>query len=296
MSQNSAIAWCDATWNPFFGCSKVSDGCTNCYALGLAWRHENNPKSPYYHTGIAEKRNGKVLWTGKVVAAEDALTRPMRWRKPQRIFVNSMSDLFHEDIPDKLIDEVFAVMALCPQHTFIVLTKRAERMREYLSSGRATAVGMETFDLTLGSLCRDASSNVGTGVMLTGDIAHLKAWPLSNVWLGVSVEDQKNWEARRDYLYKTPAAVKFLSCEPLLGNIWLADNIEWLNWVIVGSESGHRARYFDDAWARDIRDQCQLAGVPFFFKQHIINGKKVETPKLDGQRWTQYPGDKTGRP
>ncbi len=266
MSRNSAIAWCDATWNPFFGCSKVSDGCTNCYALGLAWRHENNPKSPYYHTGIAEKRNGKVLWTGKVVAAEDALTRPMRWRKPQRIFVNSMSDLFHEDISEELIDKVFAVMALCPQHTFIVLTKRAERMQDYLDTAHCCG----THWLTEISL----------------------QWPLSNVWLGISVEDQKNWEARRDYLYETPAAVKFLSCEPLLNSIWLADNIKWLDWVIVSSESGHRARYFDDAWARDLRDQCQRVGVPFFFKQHLVNGKKVETPELDGQRWTQYPGDK----
>lgn len=222
MSDGTKISWTNETWNPIVGCSLASPGCTNCYAMNMAWRQEHGFKTPHY-AGTTKKVNGNAVWTGKIAMAPDStLTKPLKRRKPTMYFVNSMSDLFHEDVPDEWIDRVFAVMALCPQHTFQVLTKRADRMRNYLSSGRATAVGMAALELVCQSLAENEKSRVGSGIILTGDIAHLKDWPLPNVWLGVSAEDQRRADERIPVLLDTPAAVRFVSIEPQLEHIDLS--------------------------------------------------------------------------
>ena len=266
MGDKSKIEWTEATWNPVVGCSVVSPGCTNCYAMRMA-RRLDRPGSHY--EGTTRVVNGKPVWTGAVKQApEHTLTAPLRWRKPRRIFVNSMSDLFHEDAPDEWIDRIFAVMALSPQHTFQVLTKRPERMRAYI-----------------------ADANISTSAPLGKAITRLSrtlpldarffAWPLPNVWLGTSVEDQKRADERIPHLLATPAAVRFLSVEPLLGPVEIyGPHANWatnpantdeeatvVDWVIVGGESGPGARPMDPDWARSIRDQCQAAGVHFFMKQ-----------------------------
>lgn len=195
------ISWTDRTWNPIRGCSRVSEGCRFCYAEGVAYRF-SGPGQPY--EGLARKVNGRAAWTGKVRLVESALTEPLSWRKPARIFVNSMSDLFHEHVSDEFIAAVFGVMAAAPQHTFQVLTKRAERMREVVS-----ALSVE--------LVRECTLKL-TGRMIRGD------WmlPLPNVWLGVSCEDQQRADERIPLLLQTPAVVRFVSCEPLLGPIDLS--------------------------------------------------------------------------
>ena len=296
MAENSKIEWTDATWNPIVGCSVTSPGCTNCYAMTMAARLERMGSERY--TGLTKPSKAGPVWTGVLRQAPEAtLLQPLRWRQPRRIFVNSMSDLFHEDVPDEWIDQVFAVMALAPQHTFQVLTKRAARMRAYLSAARAHPVGLAALDLTRACHARDADSAIGSGIMLQGDIAHLKVWPLPNVWLGVSVEDQPRANERIPHLLATPAAKRFLSCEPLLGLVELRrlgndsalgqfklnalDGLTYvaggayrdippipsLDWIIVGGESGSGPRPMHPDWARSLRDQCQAANVPFFFKQ-----------------------------
>jgi protein gp37 len=214
-------------------------------------------------------------WTGAVRLVEDALTEPLHWRKPQRIFVNSMSDLFHEDVPDTFIDRVFAVMALCPQHTFQLLTKRADRMRDYMLSRSTSAYFWK-------AACPDGYAFDYQGISLL-------PFPLPNVWLGVSVENQRFADERIPLLLQTPAAVRFISAEPLLGPVDLTRvqtdtgvvNALWnyerrddapapwsrIEWVIVGGESGPGARVCDVAWVRSIVQQCQAAGVPVFVKQ-----------------------------
>jgi protein gp37 len=241
MSDKTGIQWCDATWNPVVGCSIVSPGCTNCYAMGMAARiermnvgrhapHARRPEDipPSIYDGLTKQSKVSAVWTGDVrLARDETLTLPLRWKRPRRIFVNSMGDLFHESVPDAWIDRVFAVMALSPQHTFLVLTKRSKRMREYMIPALETRVGGEAFDLTCRSLATNPKSKVGDGVKLTGDIAHLKVWPLPNVWLGVSAEDQTRADERIPDLLATPAAVRFVSAEPLLSALdlsgWLYD-------------------------------------------------------------------------
>lgn len=293
MAESSTIEWTDATWNPIAGCSLKSPGCTHCYAMPTAYRHELMSAalgrvSPY--TGLTRKVNGKAVWTGDMRLVEAALTLPLRWTKPRRIFVNSMSDLFHESVPDDWIDRVFAVMALCPQHTFQVLTKRADRMRAYLTDA--------SFGLRVGGeLMRSARGHAGAEAMVIG-LTHqlsVQGQPLPNVWLGVSAEDQRRADERVPDLLATPAAVRFVSAEPLLGPIDFhklpleADGyrasalfghevagavgqcIDWvppLDWIIVGGESGPGARPMHPDWARQIRDACAAAGVAFHFKQH----------------------------
>jgi protein gp37 len=277
MSDNSAIEWTDASWNPVTGCSKVSEGCRNCYAEALSLRFGRS-KKPWAAQFAAEN----------VVLHPDRLGYPLKWKEPRRIFVNSMSDLFHENVPDTFVVKVFDVMRQAPQHTFQVLTKRPERMRELV--GRWT----EKYALRMleegGMACQ---------------------WPLPHVWLGTSVEDQKSADARIAKLLETAASVRFLSCEPLLAPINLCQAMsaptdhehgptcrEWLaglGWVIVGGESGPRHRPFDLDWARDLRDQCQAAGIPFFFKQ--VGGR---TPKaggrlLDGRTWDEAPAQADSR-
>jgi protein gp37 len=257
----TGIEWTDATWNPVRGCTRVSEGCRNCYAERVAARF-SGPGKPYH--GFAEAGRAGSLWTGKVELVTSTLAKPLRWRKPMRIFVNSMSDLFHESLPEIDVAEVFRVMARCPQHIFQILTKRPNVMLERMPRMRATFPDR-----------------------------------LEHVWLGVSVEDQRTADERIPLLLQTPATVRFVSYEPALGPVdfrqlndgsWydregaqcydaLAGNAYYrdgehglgggprVDWLIVGGESGPGARRFDLAWARSVVEQCREAGVACFVKQ-----------------------------
>ena len=230
----SSIEWTEETWNPLTGCTKISPGCKNCYAERMAKRL-HAMEQPNYRNGF------------KLTLHEHALEVPMHWRAPRTVFVNSMSDLFHDDVPLEFILRVFDVMQRAAAHTFQVLTKRAERLEQL-------------------------SPRIG--------------WT-DNVWMGVSVE-RDDYVFRIDHLRRTGASVKFLSLEPLLGplpNLDLSD----IDWVIVGGESGPRARPMDPRWALDIRDQCVAAQVPFFFKQWGGPNKKKSGRKLDGRTWDAMP-------
>lgn len=246
MSDGTGIEWTDATWNPIVGCSVVSPGCKRCYAMRFAGARLQHVPA---YAGLTQATKAGHVWTGEVRMQESVLEQPLAWRKGRRIFVNSMGDLFHEDVPDAWIDRVFAVMAACPQHQFQVLTKRAERMRRYVSAlpQRPAAV------------CR-------AGEAMGLDIGRC-TWPLPNVWLGVSAEDQERWDERVPHLWQTRAAIRFVSAEPLLGSITEPCFIADLDWLIVGGESGPRARPMHPSWPREMRDQCRTHGVPFFFKQ-----------------------------
>ena len=275
MADNTKIEWTDATWNPVTGCTVVSDGCSNCYAMRLAGgilrRHPSRE-------GLTKHGPNGPVWTGEVRLNEAWINHPIFWRKPRMVFVCTHGDLFHEAVPDEWIDRVFAVMALCPQHTFQVLTKRPERMKEYLSGQDGGIV--DAADFLAKKLDRyTLSGNAGHLCSWTeyGDTrCDIAPWPLPNVWLGVSVEDQATAEERIPHLMETPAAVRFLSAEPLLGPVNLFDACQInnrpnqasaLDWVIVGGESGPNARPMDADWARSLRDQCASDDVPFFFKQ-----------------------------
>ncbi len=221
------------TWNPVVGCTAVSPGCDHCYAARLASGRLRG--TPTYH-GLAE---GGVF-NGTVRLLPDRLAEPLHWRSPQRVFVNSMSDLFHADVPEEFIARVFDVMRRCPQHTFHVLTKRAERMERVVTR------------VALGKLDVERRPAV-------------ESRPSMNVWIGVSVESPAYYSRIR-HLQRTPAVVRFLSCEPLLAP--LPDlPLDGIDWVIVGGESGPGARPMHPDWVRSIRDQCRAAGVAFFFKQ-----------------------------
>lgn len=281
----SKIEWTEKTWNPIVGCSIVSPGCTNCYAMKMAARLEamgasdkqrwTKPHDPAvrlsHYAGLTKPSKGGPVWTGNLAQApEHILLEPLRRKKPTMYFVNSMGDLFHEDVPDEWIDRVFAVMALCPQHTFQVLTKRSARMRRYFDD--AGEVARQWF-------VASAAARMVEDGDTTMDVISTGLWPLPNVWLGVSTEDQKRADERIPDLLATPAAVWFVSAEPLLGPIdfqtdlrryldmGLASRHSCVGWLIVGGESGSDARPMHPDWARDIRDQCEAAGVPFFFKQ-----------------------------
>lgn len=234
MAANSKIEWTEATWNPVTGCTKISSGCLNCYAYSFAKRLQamGNPR---YRNGF------------NVTLHEDLLERPLSWRKPRMIFVNSMSDLFHEDIPFEFIAKVFSTMEKAHWHTFQVLTKRTERLKELYPQLN---------------------------------------WP-SNIWLGVSVED-KGAKHRIEALRNTPAAIKFLSCEPLIDDLGDLD-LSGIDWVIVGGESGPKARVMEPDWARSIRDECIRNNIPFFFKQWGGVNKKKAGRLLDNKIWEQYP-------
>jgi protein gp37 len=243
VSDGSAIEWTDASWNPVRGCSRVSEGCRNCYAEGVAARF-SGPGRPY--EGLARFTPRGPQWTGKIRLVPEVLEQPLRWRKPRKIFVNSMSDLFHEDVPFRFIANVFGHMHSAPRHTFQVLTKRAARMRVFIEWFRREWLG--------------------------GSDAFPREYP--HVWLGVSVEDQRAADERIPELLATPAAVRFLSCEPLLGPVDVRFKEtgahyreDRLDWVIVGGESGRRARPLEVAWARSLVEQCRAAHVPVFVKQ-----------------------------
>lgn len=238
----TTIEWTDQTWNPVTGCDKISPGCDNCYAEGIAHRF----------AGTAQFPNGFG-----VTLRPERLGDPLKWRKPQRVFVNSMSDLFHAGIPDEFIAKVFGVMAHAEQHTFQVLTKRPGRMRSLLRSDAFRELVFKSVDVELPDVMGDG-------------------WPIPNVWLGVSAENQKWADVRIPVLLDTPAAVRFVSAEPLLGpidmQVWLEDDPEKydvpaLDWLIVGGESGPGARPMHPDWVRTLRDQCVEADVAFLFKQ-----------------------------
>ena len=238
MGDKTSIEWTDATWNPIIGCSRVGPGCDHCYAIGVVHR-EMSPQ----HVGLTVKpEGGPTDWTDEVrPAGEKKLTEPLRWRKPRRIFVNSLSDLFHADLPDDEIAKVFAVMALAPQHTFQVLTKRPQRMAKLLASPE--------FPLLVESAEVRHRYDHGMDCTPSGF-----SWPLTNVHLGVSIEnDTYTWRA--DHLRNTPAAVRFISAEPLLGPLPSLD-LTGIDWLIVGGESGPGARPMHPDWVRDIRDRC----------------------------------------
>ena len=246
MSIGTGIEWTDATWNPTTGCRKVSPGCDHCYAATLAKRLKAMGNPRYQNDGPDGPGFGLTLH-------DDKVDEPRRWRSPRRVFVNSMSDLFHADVPVGFIASVFRTMAACPQHQFQVLTKRPKRMRQVLS-------------------------------ILPGDLQGLR-----NVWLGVSIEsDDYTWRA--DQLRQTPAAVRFLSLEPLLGPL-PSLRVQNIDWVIVGGESGPFARAMSIEWARVLRDQCLAHGVPFFLKQlgGIRDKRGGSAATLDGARWHQFP-------
>ena len=236
MANRSSIEWTEATWNPVTGCTKVSPGCKHCYAERLALRL-NAMGNRRYTNGF------------RVTLHRDLIALPLKWRRPLFIFVNSMSDLFHEAVPLDFIQAVFATMKAAHWHTFQVLTKRARRL---------------------------------------ASIAPNLPWP-ENVWIGVSVERQ-DYTWRVDYLRHVPAVVRFLSCEPLLGPLQL--DLDGIHWVIVGGESGPRARPMNLDWARSIRVQCEAARVPFFLKQlgGAIDKRGKERALLDGRLWRQLPG------
>lgn len=271
----TTISWTQETWNPVRGCSPISPGCKNCYAEKTAGRFckEGEPFDGFVQIG----KNGDPgpHWTGKVELIPHMLDVPLRRRKPTTYFVNSMSDLFHEGLPYEDIDRVFAVMALCPQHTFQVLTKRADRMLEWASRD-VMGVRIHT------AMARVRKTGWGNGPE--------PPFPLPNVWLGVSTEDQQRADERIPLLLQTPAAVRFLSVEPLLGPVDLralpsvsgigryldalsnavdpeSDIPSRPDWVIVGGESGPGARPCDVAWIRSIVQQCGSADVPVFVKQ-----------------------------
>lgn len=306
MADATKIEWTDATWNPITGCSVVSPGCTNCYAMKLAGtRLQHHPS----RAGLTRETKAGPVWNGTVRFNEEWLAQPLHWKRPRMVFVCAHGDLFHEDVPEEWIDKVFAVMALSPQHTFQVLTKRAARMRGYVTAliegDRRLEVDLDRFRRAYGP-------------------AFNFPCPLPNVWLGVSAEDQARADERVPELLSTPAAVRFVSAEPLLGPIrfdridddvdtfedcgghpdphWPSDTHDatWLNaltgqmdaearapdgtrrdsidvglrwtggkldWIIVGGESGQAARPMHPQWAREIRDQCTASGTHFFFKQ-----------------------------
>lgn len=309
--RNGGIAWCTETWNPLRGCSRVSDGCRNCYAEAMAGRF-SGVGQPYEGT-ITKDSHGQSKWNGTIKLVGEHLQDPLRWIRPRIVFVNSMSDLFHESVPDEFIDQVFAVMALAKQHTFQVLTKRPERMLAYLSRPAVEVrVGLQAFDFCLQAQhLSGGTSKLGKGLsMKASDInpGGLANWPLPNVWIGCTVENQETADVRIPLLLQTPAAVRWLSMEPLLGAVDLAllgtlprsqhanytQTHDLLHWVVVGGESGSNARPMHPDWARSLRDQCAEAGVSFLFKQWgewhtkafiVSSGTSVFRQFGDFQQW-----------
>lgn len=265
MGDRTGISWTDSTWNPVRGCSRVSAGCEHCYAEGVAGRF-SGPGLPYEGLVRITPKGAKV-WNGKTKMVPHMLDQPLRWKKPRRIFVNSMSDLFHESISNEDITSVFGVMSAAPRHTFQVLTKRAARMLEWFSWMRRDPIAKLAEAAHGLEWERDAVYNRKPD-------GNVPVWPLPNVWLGVSAENEEALEARVPELLDTPAAVRFVSYEPALGPIdfgqWLDSGspaMPWLDWIIVGGESGAGARPFRQEWALSTVQQCAAAGVSVFVKQ-----------------------------
>lgn len=246
----TAIEWTDVTWNPLTGCAHVSPGCDGCYAAReTAGRLSSHPA----YEGLAVRAEGELpRFTGEIRLHPDRVDQPLRWRKPRMVFVNSMSDLFHPDVPLDFMADIWATMHLADQHVFQVLTKRPQRMAHIMREGG------DLYGETL-ALIRDFFLATGSNP------PQAIAWPPRNVWLGTSIESHQ-YAFRADHLRRAPAAVRFLSLEPLLGPL---DNLDLTgtDWVIVGGESGPKARPMHPDWVRSIRDRCNANGIPFFFKQ-----------------------------
>ncbi|MFZ5929611.1 MAG: DUF5131 family protein [Pseudomonadota bacterium] len=241
----STIEWTEATWNPVVGCTVLSPGCANCYAMRMARRLEAMGQPKY--TGTTRLSGGRAKWNGTVRTDEEALKLPAAWKTGRMIFVNSMADLFHEKVPAAFIKRVFDAMAQTPQHTYQILTKRAERLEA-----------------------------------LSGELDWAR-----NIWMGVSVESA-GYLWRIDHLRRTPAAIRFLSLEPLLGPLENMD-LRGVDWAIAGGESGPGARAMQPEWVRSIRDQCISANVAFHFKQWGGINKKKTGRLLDGRTWDDFP-------
>lgn len=293
---NHAIKWTQDTWNPVVGCLKKSYGCNSCYAITMAYRQKFMNKNPKYDNITTKTEGGKLNFTGEIYFDEKALLIPLKKKKPTVFFVCSMADLFYEGISFEMIDRVFAVMALCPQHTFQVLTKRPERMMAYFES-RQTIGYVNSIHNLLTEVHPEKSFD--DRFSIAEEIDKLEFLP--NVWLGTSVESQKYANERIPYLLATPAKVRFLSCEPLLEGInlqkictstekgdyidalagvkytealgvgkgaFIVQPIDKINWIITGGESGHKSRPMHPDWVRVIRDQCATTGTYFFHKQN----------------------------
>ena len=287
------IEWVDTSWNPIVGCSKISTGCDNCFAAKMAGRLANMGQKPYMEVvrlgqpvrnPFHKSHKGKFIgvWNGTTFLVESALDKPYHWKKPWTIFVCSMSDLFHETVPFEWIDKVIDVIVECPQHTFKILTKRPEILKQYSDYNMAEAI--------------------------------------PNIWLGVTAENQEQADKRIPILLQIPAAKRFVSIEPMLGPINLTDidaemagheeyihinsltgqhtdmgrpcnPVNKLDWVICGSESGHNRRPMNESWVRDLKNQCIITKTPFFLKQmHCeADGKKIKMPLFDGYVWNQRP-------
>jgi len=244
---DTTIEWTDATWNPVAGCTIMSAGCTNCYAMRMAARLEAMGVEKY--AGLTRKSGGRAKWNGKIRLDYAALALPSTWKKPRRVFVNSMSDLFHQDVPAEFIREVWSVMAATPQHTYQILTKRPDRMAEVLLTGRFPV--------------------------------------LPNVWLGTSVEDSRVLH-RLDELRVAPAAIRFVSFEPLIGSV-AGGSLAGIHWAIVGGESGPNARPLDPKWIDEIFDLCTDADATFFFKQWGGKNKKAAGRIYRDRLWDDLP-------
>ena len=245
MGENSKIEWTEATWNPVAGCSVISPGCSNCYAMRMASRLQAMGQEKY--VGLTRKSGGRPKWNGRVRLDWKSLTIPGSWKIGRMIFVNSMSDLFHDNVPLEFIQEVFGVMRNCRQHTFQVLTKRSGRLR---------------------------------------DLSPLLEWT-PNIWMGVSVENS-DYIHRIEDLRNSGAHVKFLSLEPLIGDLGQL-NLRGIDWAIAGGESGPGARHMEAEWVRSIRDQCIASHVAFHFKQWGGVNKKKYGRVLDGRTWDEWP-------
>ena len=288
MADNSKIEWTDATWSPITGCSVVSPGCTNCYAMKLAGGRMQNHWS---RQGLTKPSKAGPVWNGEVRFNKGWLHQPLAWKRPRTIFVCAHSDLFYDAVPVAWIEEIWVNMAIADRHRFQVLTKRPARMYEVLSDIGFRERVLDMHEAVMGARAPD--------------------WPLPNVWTGVSVEDRPR-TGRINRLREVPAAVRFLSLEPLLEDLGEMD-LAGIDWVIVGGESGPSARPMHPDWARSIRDQCQAAGVAFHFKQHgeFVSVSEVEGPgphhtfpdgatvrrvgkklagrMLDGRTWEEMP-------
>ncbi len=296
MADKTHISWTQATWNPLVGCEKCAPGCASCYAIKVVHRMASNPntKIRQANAGLTVRLgNGVMDWTGRIRLLSERLTQPLRWKQPRMIFVNSLSDLFHPDVPFEFIDRVFGIMAYCPQHIFQILTKRPTRMLEYFQS--------RDYDQECGTFPKE----VWNGAWRAGvpekqvEADYDVEWPLRNVWLGVSVANQADADRDIPILLQVPAAVRWVSYEPAIGPInfnaiavkdgtdgvssgldvlngcrwWCSDQGDYgeerkrLDWLVIGGESGPQARLFNLQWAWDVVAQCRQAGVACFVKQ-----------------------------
>ena len=295
MAETTTIGWTDATWNPITGCSMISAGCTHCYAQTLAGTRMKNHWS---RKGLTKETPLGPVWNGEVRVNRKWLDQPLHWKKPRMVFVCAHADLFHEAVDDHWRDVIFAVMAATPHHTYQILTKRAGGARDYLN--RCSQRPIESWAESMWE-ARDISLDQSTCRRIARAIVNA-AWPLPNVWVGVSVEDQANAEHRIPLLLDTPAAVRWISAEPLLGPVDLTrlktEELTWqdalngrahagpsvwsgqrkLDWVVVGGESGRHARRMDLQWVRKVVGECHAAKVPVFVKQLGLHPGEICNP------------------